>query len=670
MTICNAISNSLYAAADHVRTSLNSCFEANTVDVHTEYPANTVDVGTEYPTLTRWASRLSDPQKQELRNLVNWLSFASYYYGTTSDSDSAKHIARLEKVSQAVREQTPYFPINRTAFYYNATDFYNIPANINHLLEDDLLTICCHQHKHNKNNPVHHMALAESLLSHLQLSEPQDQVKEITLEDITEHCLNKTFYEWPVEIKRLSLSTTFLNKDANLQGIDLTGIHLKKFSVLNECDLRNAKLENSILSKVFLRNRDLSGISFKGAQITDGSFEESLFDGVDFTNAKIKDIDLWGAKLDKTIFTDAEITLAPHTLEYKKRLRRDYYLNHRNNHNLGLLPTIHSISNEYPIPKLSLMRQVIQALLDAKNQGARVSDTNASFEDILFRDIKFYGQDPVIAEFMFDLLERTIQAGNQYKFHPNPATLHSLIQHALEKLQSENKEEANEWAVKNSAYINQLIYYSENPQIPYAINTELRKAYLSLPDIAPLAELLKAQGSEPLDPENFVLIAVDKNNKKEAIIFNNALYESYFINIEKTASNISLRNVFWYPHTPEQGYVYTKIDTLEQTFAPFPLLSNKHAQIQNASSTLRFIRTLNLGEFEDFFIQAQKHQALPRSLVAPPESTNAATTAATNAATAAAEPEPGLLNTNTSCCNTNRSSPAASYTSSSSSTSD
>ena len=571
---------------------------------------------TKFPVLTQWTDRLNQKQKQEIRDLVAWLSFASYNYGLYQTHDEPCSSVKKDVLQKAIHGDKANFPVSELALTkYIMNGFTNadpalghIPIIAKHLI--DIAYISDTSLQPPENTPLTQAFLnflsadSSSSLTTASSASPItcEMQADTSVEGLLQEYQDEPFNEWPPTIKRFIFLTSDIERGTNFHDIDLHGITLQELHCLHGCDFTKAIFDRCVLTDLSMQKTNLEDASFKEAELTRIDLRDAKMKNTDFTNAHMFEIRIEGADLRDANLTDTQITLTPKSLNYVDDYHRDILLNHVNHDSgTGLLTAIDSIGDPYPI-KLKLMSDVIDALFDARSKGCNITDTYRAFAETLLPNLH-YLKEPRIARFIDLLIAEEIRTANYYPWKPQEAALPMLIDHALKNL------EDNDWALQNSAYLTQLMHHCEHAQDLSLAKPALalRTAYMNHEDIAPLAAKIEENFGCTKYEKDFYVLVCAHNDKKEGLIFDDSYYKKNFLDSAPIKEN-DLENVFWFKQNDEMDYEYESIQSLEKTFKPFPLLMNRLIQSHHQGLLLNFFETLHLGKYQAVCKQALNHR--------------------------------------------------------------
>ena len=180
------------------------------------------------------------------------------------------------------------------------------------------------------------------------------------------------------------------------------------------------------------------------------------------------------------------------------------------------------------------------------------------------------------------------------------------------------------WGVKNSCFINQLLHHAgrlqEQVQARCMDNTigsyaqRLRTAYFEIKEVALLIH--QARDVDFLYDsvrEDLVFMASDG---KTGVIMSKDFYQTNILGVSRS-TDISWRQFVSYIFDEEQQtYTNAAIRDIEATLQPFPFLKEKFVAANQVNALKHFLTQLNLGVYQESFIQALYGQATTINLIA------------------------------------------------------
>ena len=666
------IQNNNYAASTDAITA------ANNADNNAHHIITTEKFRTTYPELTRWTESLNNSQKQEIRQLVSWLSFASYHYGKEMSAAASRG-----SISTAVLGEEPHFPISENAFlHYVNHGLSDARPLLQHIktISASLLDAACHELPGDPNKKAEHAPYTKALLhlleprlehttqtdqslhtassTHTTYETTHDTTQhntEITLETFINECHQKPFNTWPAKIKSfIFTSTSFKEEDGNAyernsytRGANLSHINLEDVTIraaygLEQCNLSRANLRNADLSDLDMRGFNLKEACLVNALLIRANLEGANLDfadlmwanldeanisqtsliAADLTETQMEHVHLWGADFTGAELLGTQVSLHPFSLNYVSDDRRSFLLDHENNaSNKSLLLTIASIDNKFYKLKNQLMYAIVDALEKTKAPCIDVSGVEESLKILLDEESNHYFEIPALTRCINTLCDKEIQLCNHNVRPHQDNRLSLLIDHALYRLQEKG------WALQNNAAIHQLLYEAEKGNNIFQTKAKvLRTIFINDESIRSRLPIhIRDLDHRKYSPGYFHLCSLDANTNM--LIFHKDLYEKFLLstaNIENISSE-NLKDLFHYQYKPDtQTYQYKKVENLvelAETLPAFPLLHNIYLQKQDQVCLLNFIDTLNLKRLAPFFKKAVKENLTPNSLVTSPNQT-------------------------------------------------
>ena len=617
-------SNQITATSSTNHPSTHACDETN-IDAAVNDTKNLIC--SLYPTFVDWTNSLTDTQKQNMRHLIHWISFASYRYGITSHSEfmvqKDSRTSMKEDVQMALHGNgPPYFPVFRHVFVQAIQNYFLLhPITSN---EDDLYSIyeritrillsACHNEKDQTGAPAYHTSIAKALLQFFEPDSPQEKTCEPMMDMLNNKCNNFPYQEWPPECKSFIFFTNRFT-DANFRKFNFADIKIYGSNGALRCDFTEADLRKSHIEEFSFTRCNMQKVKLNGSCVVNTTFVDTDLRKADLSGANIEG-DFCDANFEGAILDGAKLSITPDLLKFESHQLRDRLLNHLHHENKkDLLTAIHSIDEKYAIQKLDLMSEVIDGLNRAIQKNVYIGDIDESVQDILFKTPGFYSQRPVIAAYINRMIDLAIDTANTTTKPIPEAHLSLLMTHALEKLKEPN------WAIENSVAINRLLHHAEtakdldNHQTLAAQAKLLREGYMRHPDIAPLsAKLQETFYVDACEPGYFILVSKgDSGHVEEALIFSEDLYKNYFLD-KNNSENISLHNLFWYQGNPKDGYQQMNILPM-QTFKKFSLFRQKYCEIYFRELPQKFLPILQLGNYENRFIEALSQRKFPMPLI-------------------------------------------------------
>ena len=493
-----------------------------------------------------WVKDLDPAQKQNIFNLISWLSFASYHYGKAS-SPSADLNKNRNVIENAIHGYTPNFPIYKESLarhiLWGSTS--NMTAEKAQSIAKILLYICHAEPSYNAEDATH-TQVAQNFLDYVKPTTAQHEVEKISLADINDACRGRRFNDWPPKIKSLALLTTDFPPGTLLRNVNLDELKLAGKKI-DQCDLQKIQCNKSTVEYIALRDCDLRGGSFKHTAFKNVNLENANAEGADFTHATMREMQIWKTRFKNAIFDGVyDFTLSPEILNYDDEKMRHLLLDHQHNKNKsGLLKTIDSIPDKYADLKIKLMVDVITALFKANIKDADLKKLYDSLKDVLINPL--YAKDDRLAPLIELLIADEIKVGNRLPMHINDKAIPLFLKYTLAYLYNPA------WAANNSAAIIQVLYRAENPSDPATIDMafELRKKYMAHPYIAPITRQISHMRH---DPVAFVYVSADL---KKGVIFPRNFFNLFFDNKNNNdkEGNDLLSKLFWYAYDPEKGYL-------------------------------------------------------------------------------------------------------------------
>lgn len=366
--------------------------------------------------------------------------------------------------------------------------------------------------------------------------------------------------------------------ELDLRGADLRGLNLKS-GYLHTNNFSNKDMSNAILNGEQLhQNKTWEKTNFSGANLgTVHDIHTIKFNGAGFN------------RHNKSIFSnETKITLGFSNI--------DMDFNHLANTSGSILTFIDSIENASNL-KINLMHQVVDYL-----SNKDINSIQDSLEDILYKD-PIYLNDPKIKAFIVNkLLNNKIETANIQKVEFRELEISIIINHFIDL----NDKESQDFIIKNSACINQIICYSK-------ININCSN------DLKLLITKLEIKYLESYVFKNFtqefkaVYIDINDISKANNLIFIDSTSETLLVVsydyyrrwvIGDTNIDCPIDNAIILNKNNEAGHL--TITESESVLQLFPLLLTQFKYEQRQSGFLKLINLLNLDELKNNFIQATK----------------------------------------------------------------